>query len=75
VLAEAIQTVLRRHGVPNAYEKLKGLTRGQRIDRDAILHFVDGLPLPDEEKRRLRSLTPASYIGNAASQARRTPHR
>jgi adenylosuccinate lyase len=75
VLAEAIQTVLRRHGVPNAYEKLKELTRGQRIDRDAILHFVDGLPLPDDEKRRLRSLTPASYIGNAASQARRTPHR
>jgi adenylosuccinate lyase len=75
VLAEAIQTVLRRHGIPNSYERLKTLTRGRRIDRDAILQFVDGLPLPDDEKRRLRTLTPASYIGNAASQARRSPQR
>jgi adenylosuccinate lyase len=73
VLAEAIQTVLRRHGVPDAYEQLKALTRGRQIDRDALLRFVDGLPLPDGEKRRLRALTPASYVGNAAAQARRSP--
>ena len=75
VLAEAIQTVLRRHGVADSYEQLKGLTRGRRIDRDSLLHFIDGLPLPEDEKRRLRSLTPGSYIGNAASQARRSPLR
>jgi adenylosuccinate lyase len=73
VIGEAIQTVLRRHGVPDAYEKLKALTRGQAIDREALLRFVDGLPLPEEEKRRLRALTPAAYVGNAAAQARRTP--
>jgi adenylosuccinate lyase len=75
VLAEAIQTVLRRHGVPDAYEKLKALTRGHSIDRDALLRFVDGLPLPEAEKKRLRSLTPAAYVGNAAAQARRSPPR
>jgi adenylosuccinate lyase len=75
VLAEAIQTVLRKHGVPDAYEKLKGLTRGQRIDRSALLAFVDALPIPAEEKRRLRQLTPALYVGNAAAQARRAPSR
>jgi adenylosuccinate lyase len=73
VLAEAIQTVLRRHGVPDAYERLKELTRGRRVDRQALLQFVETLPLPEEEKRRLCALTPASYVGNAASQARRTP--
>ena len=73
VLAEAIQTVLRRHGVEGAYEKLKGLTRGKEVDREALLRFVDGLPVPEEEKRRLRALTPAAYVGNAASQARRSP--
>ena len=75
VLAEAIQTVLRKHGVTGAYEQLKGLTRGQRIDREALLAFVDGLPLPEEEKRRLRLLSPGSYVGNAAAQARRSPTR
>jgi adenylosuccinate lyase len=73
VLAEPIQTVLRRHGVADAYEQLKALTRGRPIDRETLLRFVDGLPLPEEEKRRLRALTPASYVGNAPSQARRTP--
>jgi len=73
VLAEAVQTVLRRHGVPDAYERLKELTRGQRIDRQALLRFVDGLPLPDAEKKRLAALTPGTYTGNAAVQARRTP--
>ncbi len=75
VLGEAIQTVLRKHGVADAYEQLKGLTRGQRIDREALLAFVDGLPLPEAEKRRLRSLSPATYVGNAAAQARRSPPR
>jgi adenylosuccinate lyase len=75
VLAEAIQTVLRRHGVADAYERLKALTRGRAIDREALLRFVDGLPLPDDEKKRLRALTPATYVGNAASQARRSPSR
>jgi adenylosuccinate lyase len=75
VLAEAIQTVLRRHGVADAYERLKALTRGRAIDRDALLRFVDGLPLPEDEKKRLRALTPATYVGNAASQARRSPSR
>jgi len=75
VLAEAIQTVLRKHGVPDAYEKLKGLTRGQRVDRESLIAFVDGLPLPEEEKRRLRALSPARYVGNAVTQARRSPPR
>jgi adenylosuccinate lyase len=75
VLAEAIQTVLRRNGVPDAYEQLKALTRGRAIDRDALLRFVDGLPLPEAEKKRLRALTPGSYVGNAAAQARRSPSR
>jgi len=75
VLAEAIQTVLRKHGVADAYELLKGLTRGQRVDRESLLAFVDGLPLPEEEKRRLRALSPATYVGNAAAQARRSPSR
>ncbi|HKF98565.1 MAG TPA: adenylosuccinate lyase, partial [Steroidobacteraceae bacterium] len=52
VLAEAIQTVLRRHGVPDAYEQLKTLTRGRAVDRETLLRFVDGLPLPDAERKR-----------------------
>lgn len=69
VLAEPIQTVMRRHGLPDPYEQLKKLTRGRRIDR-AVLHaFIDGLPLPAREKGRLKKLTPAGYTGNAATQA------
>ncbi len=71
VLAEAIQTVMRRHGIPEPYEKLKALTRGRRVDRERLHAFVDGLDLPPEEKARLKALTPASYTGNAASQARK----
>jgi adenylosuccinate lyase len=74
VLGEAVQTVLRRHGVPDAYERLKELTRGQRVDREGLLRFLDTLPLPDTEKKRLAALTPGSYTGNAAVQARRTPN-
>jgi adenylosuccinate lyase len=71
VLAEAIQTVMRRHGIEKPYEKLKELTRGQRVDQAAMQAFVEGLELPEEAKARLRELTPANYIGNAAEQARK----
>jgi adenylosuccinate lyase len=69
VLAEAIQTVMRRYGIPEPYEKLKALTRGQAITAASLARFVDGLDLPDAVKARLRALTPADYIGNAAAQA------
>ncbi len=71
VLAEPIQTVMRRYGVENPYEKLKALTRGQGITREALLEFVDGLEIPEEAKESLRRLSPASYIGNAAEMARK----
>ena len=71
VLAEAVQTVMRRYGVPEPYEKLKALTRGKGIDRETLIAFVDGLDIPAAEKERLRGLTPATYLGNAASQARK----
>ena len=70
VLAEAIQTVMRRHGLPEPYEQLKRLTRGQKIGRDAIRAFVESLALPESEKQRLLAMTPASYIGNAVDQAK-----
>jgi adenylosuccinate lyase len=65
VLAEAVQTVMRKHGLPNPYEQLKGLTRGAQIDRDALHAFIRALDLPPAEKQRLLSLTPATYIGLA----------
>ncbi|QIB52199.1 adenylosuccinate lyase [Pseudomonas sp. OIL-1] len=71
VLAEPIQTVMRRYAVPDAYEKLKELTRGKGITPDALQQFVDGLEIPDAAKQELKALTPASYIGNAVDQARR----
>ena len=71
VLAEPVQTVMRRYAVPQAYEKLKELTRGKGITPEALRSFVDGLEIPDEAKLELKALTPASYIGNAAAQARR----
>jgi len=70
VLAEAIQTVMRRHGLPEPYEQLKRLTRGQKLGRDAIRAFVQELALPDADKQRLLAMTPASYVGNAAEQAK-----
>jgi len=70
VLAEPIQTVMRRYGIEKPYEKLKELTRGQRVDQAGMRTFVDGLELPEEAKAALRELTPLSYIGNAAEQAR-----
>jgi adenylosuccinate lyase len=70
VLAEPIQTVMRRYGIEQPYEKLKALTRGQRIDQKGMQLFIDGLDLPDSVKAQLKNLTPGSYIGNAAQQAR-----
>ncbi|MEJ2575524.1 MAG: adenylosuccinate lyase, partial [Gammaproteobacteria bacterium] len=70
VLAEPIQTVMRRYGIDKPYEKLKDLTRGQGIDAAGLGSFIDGLDLPDEVKAELRQLTPASYIGNAVAQAK-----
>jgi adenylosuccinate lyase len=70
LLAEPIQTVMRRYAVPEAYEQLKELTRGRRVDAQAVADFVDQLPIPAAEKLRLRSLTPATYIGLAARLAR-----
>lgn len=73
VLAEPIQTVMRRYRVENPYEKLKALTRGNAMTREAMLTFVESDELSTvsaEDKARLRALTPATYIGNAAAQAR-----
>ncbi len=70
VLAEPIQTVMRRYGVDSPYERLKSLTRGRRIGPEELRAFIDGLPIPDQDKQRLRELTPATYTGNAADQAR-----
>ena len=71
VLAEPIQQVMRRHGVPDAYEKLKALTRGRRLGRAQLAAFVRRLPIPAAAKKRLLALTPASYVGRAADLAKR----
>ena len=72
VLAEAIQTVMRRYGLPDPYEQLKALTRGRNgITRESLRAFIDGLALPAEAKSRLQTLTPATYIGDAADLARK----
>jgi adenylosuccinate lyase len=72
VLAEAIQTVMRRHGLPEPYERLKALTRGQAVTRETMAAFIDGLAdLPAAERERLKAMTPASYTGAAAALARR----
>ncbi len=71
VLAEPIQTVMRRYGLPKPYERLKELTRGKAITREAVAAFIDTLELPQAEKDRLRAMTPGSYTGMAAALARR----
>jgi adenylosuccinate lyase len=71
VLAEAVQQVMRRHGVPDAYEKLKAMSRGKRLERAELARFVKSLPIPPEAKKRLLALTPARYTGLAADLARR----
>jgi adenylosuccinate lyase len=69
VLAEPIQTVMRRYRLDTPYEQLKELTRGRRVDKPALHAFIDAQALPDAEKQRLKAMTPATYIGNAAAQA------
>ncbi len=69
VLAEAVQTVMRRYGIPEPYEKLKALTRGQAVSKALLHDFIATLDIPKLEKRRLMALTPARYIGLAAEQA------
>ena len=72
LLAEPIQTVMRRYGVPNPYEQLKELTRGKDgITRDTLAAFIKGLEIPEVEKARLLELTPAGYVGKAEELARR----
>ncbi len=70
VLGEAIQTVMRRYGLPEPYEQLKRLTRGQKVGRNAIREFVFALDLPEPEKQRLLQMTPGSYTGNALQQGK-----
>jgi adenylosuccinate lyase len=70
VLAEAVQTVMRRYGIPEPYEKLKALTRGQAVSKEILLEFIQSLDIPEEEMKRLLELTPETYIGLAAQQAR-----
>ena len=70
VLAEAVQTVMRRYGIPEPYEKLKALTRGQAVSKQILLDFIKTLEIPDDEIERLLALTPETYIGLAATQAR-----
>ena len=71
VLAEPIQTVMRRYGIEKPYEKLKELTRGHRVDQAGIQAFIESLDLPEQAKDELKALTPATYIGNAVEQARK----
>jgi adenylosuccinate lyase len=73
VLAEPIQTVMRRYGITGGYEQLKDLTRGRNgVTRDTVRAFIEGLAIPETDKERLLALTPAGYIGKAAELARRT---
>lgn len=69
VLAEPIQTVMRRYGIEEPYEKLKALTRGQTINQETLAQFINDLAIPVEAKTRLLALTPSAYTGNAAAQA------
>ena len=70
VLGEAVQTVMRRYGLPNPYEQMKELTRGKGITPDRLHAFIEELEIPDDAKNALLAMTPATYIGNAATQAR-----
>ena len=71
VLGEAVQTVMRRYGLPNPYEQMKELTRGKGITPERLRSFIDTLDIPDDARQLLLDMTPASYIGNAAEQARK----
>lgn len=69
VLAEPIQTVMRRYAIEEPYEKLKALTRGKGMTKEVMLEFIETLEIPESAKAELRTLTPATYVGNAAEQA------
>ena len=71
ILAEPVQTVMRRYGINDSYEQLKQLTRGQRIDQDGLHRFIDGLAIPQDARSALKALTPATYIGLATELARK----
>ncbi len=71
VLAEPIQTVMRRFGVAGAYEKLKEVTRGKTVTAEALHGLIQSLEIPQAEKDRLLAMTPGSYVGKAAELARR----
>jgi adenylosuccinate lyase len=70
VLAEPVQTVMRRYGIERPYERLKDLTRGHRITREDLARFIDSLDIPEDAKARLKALTPGTYIGSASVQAK-----
>jgi adenylosuccinate lyase len=70
VLAEPIQTVMRRYGIEEPYEKLKALTRGNAMDQVTIQAFIDTLEIPEDAKSELKKLTPDTYLGSAAKQAK-----
>ena len=70
VLAEPIQTVMRRYGLPNPYEQLKTLTRGQGISQDSMRAFIQALNIPEAEKQRLCELSPKTYLGKASTLAK-----
>jgi adenylosuccinate lyase len=71
VLAEAVQTVMRRYGVEDAYEQLKALTRGERVTPERLRDFIRAAAIPEEAKARLLALTPATYTGAAAELAKK----
>jgi adenylosuccinate lyase len=73
VLGEAVQTVMRVHGIPDAYDKLKAFTRGRPVDQAAMRDFINSLALPAADKQRLLALTPAGYLGLAPELALRRP--
>ena len=70
VLAEAVQTVMRRYGIPEPYEKLKALTRGKPVTKALLQEFINGLEIPDDERQRLLELTPSTYVGIASHLAK-----
>jgi len=70
VLAEPVQTVMRRFAIENPYEQLKAMTRGKGITREALQDFIATLAIPQSERDRLLAMTPASYVGKAAALAR-----
>ena len=71
VISEAIQTVMRRYNVPEPYEKLKELTRGQKINNEMLVKFIESLEIPETAKKELISISPSSYIGVAPTLAKK----